>query len=92
MSSRSLSTQLHALIEERHFALVDGLCFPTWGSLLIVRVKNSVRPSHLFDLNRDHDYLFELPCFGERDTQSLRRRFSFRHRDFRALPRANRNI
>ena len=51
-----LRTQRHALNEERHFALVDGLHFSTLGSLLIVRVKNSVRPSHLFDHNRDHDY------------------------------------
>ena len=42
-------TLLHALLEERHFALVDGLRFPTLGSLLIVRIRNSVRPSHLFD-------------------------------------------
>jgi hypothetical protein len=25
---------------------------------------------HLFDPNRDHDYYFELPREGERDTQS----------------------
>jgi hypothetical protein len=31
------------------------------GSLLIVGVRNSVRPSHLFDPNRNHDYVFELP-------------------------------
>src|SRR5438132_2164070 len=31
------------------------------GSLLIVGVRNSVRPIHLFDRNRDHDYFFELP-------------------------------
>jgi hypothetical protein len=43
------------------------------GSLLIVGVRNSVRPIHLFDPNCDHDYYFELPCEGERDTQSLRR-------------------
>ena len=48
-------------LEERHFALEDGLRFPTLGSLLIVRVRNSVRPSHLFDHHCDHDYLFELP-------------------------------
>jgi hypothetical protein len=24
-------TQLHALVEERHFALVGGLCFATWA-------------------------------------------------------------
>jgi len=28
---------------------------------------------HLFGHNRDHDYYFELPCEGERDTQSLLR-------------------
>ena len=43
------------------------------GSLLIVGVRNSVRPIHLFDHNRDHDYFFELPSAGERDAQSLRR-------------------
>jgi len=39
----------HALGEERHFALVDGLRVSNLGSLLIVRIRNSVRPSHLFD-------------------------------------------
>jgi hypothetical protein len=67
------NTPLHALGEERHFALVDGLRFPTIGSLAIVAVRNSVRPIHLFDHNRDHDYYFELPSEGERDAQSLRR-------------------
>jgi hypothetical protein len=46
---------------------------PTCGSLLIVRVKHSVRPNHLFERNLDHDYDFELPWEGERDAQSLRR-------------------
>ena len=32
------------------------------GSLLIVGIRNSVRPIHVFDHNRDHDYFFELPC------------------------------
>ncbi len=30
------STLLHALKEERHFALMDGVGFPTVGSLVIV--------------------------------------------------------
>src|SRR6202795_2734735 len=30
------SALLHALKEERHFALVDGVAFPTVGSLVIV--------------------------------------------------------
>ncbi len=33
MSSRSLSTQLRALVEERHFALVDGFALTNLGSL-----------------------------------------------------------
>jgi hypothetical protein len=67
------STFLHALVEERHFALVVGLRIPTVGPLLIVGVRNSVRPIHLFDPYRDHDYYLELPCEGEREAQSLRR-------------------
>jgi hypothetical protein len=67
------STLQHALEEERHFALVGCFALSNLGSLLIVGVRNSVRPIHLFDPNCDHDYYFELPCEGERDTQSLRR-------------------
>jgi hypothetical protein len=68
------STLLHALKEERHFALVDGVAFPTVGSLVIVfQVSNSVRPMHLFGHTRDHDYYFELPCEEERDSQSITR-------------------
>ncbi len=67
-------TPLPALREERHFALVDGVAFPTVGSLVIVfQVRNSVRPMHLFGRNFDHDYYFELPRIGERDTQSITR-------------------
>ena len=41
---------LHALREERHFALVDGFAFPTIGSLVIrFRSEVSIRPMHLFD-------------------------------------------
>ena len=49
------------------------VCAFQLGSLLIVGVRNSVRPIHLFDPNCDHDYYFELPCEGEQDAQSLRR-------------------
>ena len=35
------------------------------------QVRNSVRPMHLFGHNCDHDYYFELPREGERDTQSI---------------------
>ncbi len=68
-----IGTQLPALGDERHFALADGLRFPIEGSLVIVAVRNSVRPNHLFDHNRDHDYFFALPWSGEWDAQSLRR-------------------
>jgi hypothetical protein len=57
------STLRHALGEERHFALVEGLRFPTKGSLAIAAVRNSARPGHLFDHNHDHNYSFELPQF-----------------------------
>ena len=42
------STRRHALEEERHFALVKGLRFPTIGSLAIASIRNSVRFIHLF--------------------------------------------
>src|ERR1035441_3227151 len=45
---------------------------------------------HLFDHTFDHDFYFELPRKGERDTQSIARCFTSHHGDFRALPRANR--
>ncbi|HXY50019.1 MAG TPA: hypothetical protein VEI01_11250 [Terriglobales bacterium] len=64
MSSTVLSAPRHALEEERHFALVDGSRFSNPGSLGIVRVRNSARPSHLFDHDRNHDYFCELPVVG----------------------------
>src|SRR5207245_5633522 len=66
-----IGTQLPALGDERHFALADSLRFPIEGSLVIVAVRNSVRPNHLFDHNRDHDYFFELLREEERDAQSI---------------------
>jgi hypothetical protein len=68
------STLLHALKEERHFALVDGVAF---SNRRLARnrfqVRNSVRPMHLFGPTFDHDYYSELPREGERDTQSITR-------------------
>jgi hypothetical protein len=59
------STLQHALKEERHFALVDGVAF---SNRRLARnrfqVRNSVRPMHLFGHTRDHDYYFELPVKG----------------------------
>src|ERR1019366_1844436 len=54
------------------------------------QVRNSVRPMHLFGHTFDHDYYFELPREGERDTHSITRCFTAHHRDFRAFPRTNR--
>jgi hypothetical protein len=47
---------------------------------------------HLFGHNFDHDYYFELPREGERDTQSITRCSTSHHRDFRALPRVNQGL
>src|ERR1700729_889182 len=55
-----------------------------------VQVRNSVRPMHLFGQTFDHDYYFELPREGERDTQSIARCSTSHHGDFRAFPRTNR--
>ena len=49
VSSKFSSALLYALKEERHFALEDGFALANLSSLRIVRVKNSVRLSHLFD-------------------------------------------
>ena len=84
------SALLYALKQERHFALLDGVAF---SNRRLARnrfpVRNSVRPMHLFGRNRDHDYYFELPCEGERDTQSITRCSTTHHRDFRVVPRVN---
>ena len=49
------------------------------------RSGRSVRPMHLFGLNCDHDYYFELLGEEERDAQSITRCSSAHHRDFRAV-------
>jgi len=66
---------------------------PTQSPLVIVvQVRNSVRPMHLFGHNRDHDYYFELPRKGERDAQSITRCSTAHHRDVRALPACELNF
>ena len=47
---------------------------------------------HLFGHNFDHDYYFELPREGERDTHSIARCFTSHHRLFRAFPRVNQGL
>src|SRR4030095_14237634 len=58
------STLPPALMTERHFALAENVayhCQTNQGSLVIsFRSEISIRPMHLFDRNRDHDYYFEL--------------------------------
>src|ERR1700722_9320317 len=90
-----LSVLLRALRRARHFALVESscpcFCSTNQGSLVICfRSGQSVRPMHLFGQTFDHDYYFELPREGERDTQSIARCSTSHHGDFRAFPRTNR--
>src|SRR5260370_39150552 len=47
---------------------------------------------HLFGHTFDHDYYFELPREGERDTHSIARCFTSHHGLIRAFPRANRTF
>ena len=47
---------------------------------------------HLFGHSFDHDYYFELPSEGERDTQSVTRCLTSHHRDVQVVPRANRTF
>ena len=47
---------------------------------------------HLFGPTFDHDYFFELPGEGERDTPSISRCFTSHHGDVRAFPRVNQGL
>ena len=82
------STLQHALREERHFALIEGVAFafPTVGSLVIV----FRRPMHLFGRNRHHDYYFELLVTEEQDAQSVTLCSTAHRGDVRVVLRANR--
>jgi hypothetical protein len=53
---------------------------------------DSVRPMHLFDPQRDHDYYFELTREGERDALSITRCSAAHYGDVRAVPRADRTF
>src|SRR5450755_171703 len=76
--------------EERAISLSLKMCHANPSPLVIrFQVWNSVRPMHLFDPHRDHDYYFELPREGERDTLSITRCLTAHHRLFRVVPRAN---
>ncbi len=65
---------------------MDGVTFPTVGSLVIVfRSGLRVRPMHLFGRNPDHDYYFELLDQEEQDAQSITRCSTTHHGDVRAV-------
>ena len=67
-------TPPHAPVEERHFALVVGLRVSNLGSLLNRSGSGTQSDPAISSISHsDHDYLFRLPWFGERDAQSLRR-------------------
>ena len=87
-----LGTPLHALREERHFALVESFCF---SNHRLARNRFQVRsldPTHasLRSTTADHDYYFELLREEEWNAQSIARCSIAHHSDFRAVPRANR--
>jgi len=85
-----LSVLTPALVRARHFALAEAV--PFQPRLARNQFRNSVRPMHLFGHNVDHDYYFELPGEGERDTQSIARCSTSHHGDFQVVPRANRTL
>jgi hypothetical protein len=71
---QNVRTLLRALVEERPFTLVQGLRFCNLSSLATIRVKNSVRHSHLFDhLLRSRLLLFELPSLKGAGCPIIRR-------------------
>ena len=86
-----VSTLLHALREERHFALVEKIAIPTKGSLVIsFRSGSRSDPCISSVHNLDHDYYFELLREEEWNAQSIVRCSTAHHGDVRAVPRANR--
>ena len=88
-----LSARLHALKEERHFALVDGVAF---SNRRLARNRFQVRtqsdPCISSVATRDHDYYFELPRYRERDTQSITRCFTAHHHDVPGCPACEPNL
>ena len=92
VSSLKLRTPLHALEEERHFALVGWFCFAN-PRLAGNRFRSETQSDPCISSirNRDHDYYFELLFLSEeQDAQSITRCSTEHHGDFRAVLRANR--
>src|SRR5215469_4988273 len=87
-------TPLHALREERHFALVEGLALPNHRLARSPFQVRSLDPTHasLRSTTSDHDYYSELLREEEWNAQSICRCSTAHHSDIRAVPRANRTL
>src|SRR5215469_1322785 len=72
LSIPSFCTPLHALKEERHFGLVEGLALPNHRLARNPFQVRSLDPTHasLRSATSDHDYYFELLFAEERNAQS----------------------
>jgi hypothetical protein len=84
------SARLHALKEERHFALVDGVAF---SNRRLARNRFQVRTQSDPCISSVATAIMittsNSPAKGERDTQSISRRSTAHHRDVRVVPRVN---
>jgi hypothetical protein len=85
-----LSTLLHALEEERRFALGENCHSNQRLARNPLRSGTRSDPCISSISNCDHDYYFELLVLEERDAQSIARCSTAHHRDVRVVPRANR--
>ena len=87
-----LSTLRRALVEERHFALVDGSALPTVGSLRN-RFRSGLSPTHASLRSATAIMITTSNSSSqeeEQNAQSITRCSTAHHRDFRAVLRANR--
>jgi hypothetical protein len=74
VSSTFSSTLLYALMEERHFALVDGLRVPTWARFESFGSGTRSDPAISSITHCDQDSLYSNSLTNrERDAQSLHR-------------------
>jgi hypothetical protein len=93
MSSSKLRTPLHALAEERHFALVGGFALPTVGSLVIVSGQEYQSDPCISSICNWRIMITTSNSSSnkeEQDPQSITRCSTEHHRLFRAVLRANR--
>jgi hypothetical protein len=74
VSSTFWRTFLYALIEERHFALVAGLRFPTWARFESFGSGTRSDPAISLITRSDQDSFYSNSLtYWERDAQSLHR-------------------